>query len=161
MRKPVVLPTVRRANPARYRDFSSFVNRTVPAAQRERFAGYFERISAQINAKNESERQELAYTLRKTALDAMKTEHRSWANDITAFLSDPHYLDATFDTERGQLRDFLSWYGAYEKFQGATKTKTRVAQSDTSKFMDSVKVHLAKATNKIGGWFKSLKTRLT
>lgn len=147
-------------------DFKEFVNSTVPAAQRERFAGYFEKISEQIKKKDEAGQQELRYTLRKTAIDSLKVEHRTWASDITAFLSDPHYLDAAFDKERGQLRDFLSWYGAYEKFQETTKMKTKVASSDVSKFeaskfLDNMRTQVAKAKDKIGGWLKSLKTRLT
>lgn len=147
-------------------DFKEFVNTTIPAPQRERYADYYAKVTAQIKSKKEAERLELSYTLRQTALDALKNQHRSWASDINAFLNDPHYLDAAFDTERGKLRDFLSWYGAYEKFQEAgtvkeKRAKTEVAKFDSSKMMDSVRTQMAKAKDKISGWFRTLKTKLT
>jgi len=147
-------------------DFKEFVNTTIPAPQRERYADYYAKITAQIKSKSEAERLELSYTLRQTALDALKNQHHKWAKDIGAFINDAHYLDAAFDTERGELRNFLSWYGAYEKFQetGNTKqkrAKTEVAKFDSSKVLDSVRTQMTKAKDKIGGWFKALKTKLT
>jgi len=147
-------------------DFKSFVNSAIPAAEREKFANYYGKINAQIKSKQQAEQIELSYSLRQTALDALKGQHRSWASDINAFLTDPHYLDAAFDSDRAKLRDFLSWYGAYEKFQESTNVTHKVVQSksvpfDPAKMMDSMRTQVAKAKDKIGGWFGKLKTKLT
>ncbi len=148
-------------------DFKTFVNSAVPAAEREQFANYYGKVNAQLKSKQPAEQLELSYSLRKAALDAMKSQHRSWSNDITAFMTDPHYLDAAYDSERAMLRDFLCWQGAYVKFQETTNVKQTVALAkktpsfDSAKMMDSVKTHVAKAKDKIGGWFGKLKTKLT
>lgn len=148
-------------------DFKTFVNTAVPAAEREKFANYYGKVNAKLKSKQSKEKLELSYSLRKAALDAMKSQHRSWSNDITAFMTDPHYLDAAYDSEREKLRDFLSWQGAYVKFQETTNATQTVALAkkapsfDSAKMMDSVKTQVAKAKDKIGGWFGKLKTKLT
>lgn len=149
-------------------EFRTFVNTAIPAAERERFADYYGKINAQIKSKKPVEQIELSYSLRKTALDAMKNQHRSWAKDIEAFMNDAHYLDQAYDGDRAKLRDFLNWYGAYEKFQEAGNVKQttlvhakKAPSLDTSKMIDSVKTQVAKAKDRIGGWFSKLKTKLT
>ena len=150
-------------------DFKGFVNSLVPAKQREKFADYYGRVSAQIKSRSkQEEKRELAYQLRQTALDSLKTNHRTWSRDIEAFLTDPHFLDADYDAEREKLRDFLSWYGALEKFQEMQTVKhTAVAKNSKGpklegvRVMDNVRTQMAKAKDKIGGWFRTLKTKLT
>ncbi len=141
------------------KDFNSFVNHIIPPSQREQFAAYCQKISDNIKEKSEGDRQKLRGNLYQTALNNLKSEHHAWANDIQMFLSNVHYLDPSFDQERAEVRDFLYWCGTYEAFQVATKTK--VAQVDSKKFMDTVRVQVSKVTHKIGDWFKLLRTRLT
>ncbi len=144
------------------KNFSSFVNHMIPPPQRDRFAAYYQKIDESIKRKSEKERQKLQGNLYQTALNALKSEHRGWFNDIQMFRSKACYLDTSFDKERSDMRDFLYWCGTYERFQVATKTKVAHVDSKNFKnFIDTVRVQVSKVTYKIGDWFKSLKTRLT
>ncbi len=142
-------------------DFKSFVNGVVPAPHRGKFAAYYKDFEAKVAKKSTGEQQTLRYTQYKTALDSLQEEHRGWADKINLFLSDISYLDTAFDKERADVRQYLYWYGAYEGFQVSMHIKAPTQPIESKKFLDNVRIQLSKAGNKVGGWFKTLKTKLT
>jgi hypothetical protein len=144
------------------KDFDLFLKRMVPSSVRAQFTKKYKDFQENSKKLAAAERVKRNYDLFEKALDSLEVEHKAWAEDITAFLSDLRFLDAAYDAERVVVRDFLERYGLFKEFSKEASVHITVAkQSKTKKAWKSVKTQLAQASHKVGDWFKSLKSNAT
>ncbi len=151
------------------KDFDTFVERIVPLSERKKFKSYHKEIEKRLAVKSEVDQEKLRVSFYENAKKSLKTEHRTWADQIDFFLVDAKYFNKKYDKERSEIRQFLYWYGSYNGFQVATKG---TCERDETGFIDNVKNQATKVTQKvkieatklaekISGWFQAMKTRFT
>ena len=155
------------------KDFDTFVDRMVPTPQRNKFKSYHKEVEKRLTARSNAEQEKFRVSFYERAKKSLRAEHRTWADDINAFLADAKYLEKKYDTERSDVKQFLYWCGTYDSFQVATRTKGVREQgrdrlgfvdnmkNQATKVADKVKNQASKLAGKVGDWFKTVKTRLT
>ena len=144
------------------KDFDTFTKRIVPSPVRGQFAKKYKDFQTKSGTLAAAERIKRNYDLFQIALDALENEHKAWADDITAFLTDLRFLDQAYDEDRVVVREFLERYGLFKEFSKEALVHISVAKnSKTKKAWKSVKTQLAQTGHKIGDWFKSLRSHAT
>ncbi len=141
--------------------FDDFVTRTVPEKDQGLFCGYYTELKDKLDKETTEKQKQTRSYLYNRGLTLLEENHHVWSEEIKLFLTDLRFLDETFDKERSDIRSFLYWYGAYQEYayaRGQQMQKIAQVQIEESKkedgFLSTAKSYVAKATQKVGGWFK-------
>src|SRR3989304_6415253 len=148
-------------------NFDEFVSKMVPEKEQKLFQGYYAQLENNIAKEKEESQRSTHYYIHSKALASLEEKHAVWGSEVNHFLTDLRFLDASYDSERSEVRSFLNWYGAYQEYEHAREEqikKTAQAHLDELNkdgFVSNAKSYVTKATQKIGGWFNGFRKRKT
>ncbi len=139
-----------------------FCKRMIQDQDRENFSKYYQNHEQKITALENDAQKKRWHALYTKAMKSLENDHKAWANDINFFLTDLFFLDKSYDQERREVRVFLERYGVYKEFENSSGAK--VAQRpkiEEQAAWKNVKTHVAKVAEKVGNWFKIIRTEMT
>ncbi len=148
-------------------DFDTFVESSIAQEDQERFRGYYTKLQEQIEIENQEKQKKTREYLFGRGFVALERDHTQWHKQITRFIG-PDYLDVAYDSERTQVREFVYWHGALEEYKQAKQDVAPIGQvahanqeKEKAGLMNQAKSYVAKATQKMGNWFKGLRQSAT
>lgn len=145
-------------------DFELFIAQSVPQEDQERFKGYFQKLQEQMESGVTKEATRKC--IYKCGFSAIERDHPAWSDELSKFMN-RDYLDESYDSERDEVRRFVYWNGALEEFKQAkqhTRQPDKLAlkqEQDQSGTLTQAKSYMAKATQKVGNWFKGWRRSTT